>query len=130
MTGFPHFAVFRRHALWLLAFGLFAMVLQTLGGVGPRAVRPAGGSFQAEICTSRGLARAAAALPAGETPLPAGEDQDCCRLCVFGAPLLLADAMPDVAPAREFGRAFSAGRSPWPAAVARWSPPPRGPPPA
>ncbi len=128
MPRFPHFSAFRRHALWLLAVGLFAMVLQTLGGVGPRAVRPAGGGFQAEICTSRGLARAAAALPAGKTSLPAGDHQDCCRLCVFSAPLLLADAMPGVPPAPTFSGVFFASSFPSPTVIARWSQPPRGPP--
>ena len=128
MPRFPHFTLFRHRALWLLAIGLFVMVLQTLGGVGRGAVRLAGGGFQAEICTSRGWARAAAALPAGKTSLPAGDDQDCCRLCVFSAPLLLADAMPGVPPAPTFSSAFLAGSFPWPAVIARWSHPPRGPP--
>ena len=128
MTRFPHFAPFRRHALWLLAIGLFAMALQTLGGVGVGAVRPTGGGFLAEICTSRGLAKAAPALPAGKTSLPAGDHQDCCRLCVFSAPLLLADAMPAVPPAPTLSSSFVASSFPWPAVIARWSQPPRGPP--
>ena len=128
MTRFPHFPAFRRHALWLLALGLLAVALQTLGGVGPRAVRPAAGGFQAEICTSRGLAKVAPALLAGKTSLPASDHEDCCRLCVFSAPLLLADAMPGVPPAPTFSGAFFASSFPWPAVIARWSQPPRGPP--
>ena len=130
MTRFPHFSAFRRHAFWLLAIGLFALALQTLGGVGPRAVRPAGGSFQAEICTSRGLAGVAAVLPAGKTALPADDHQDCCRLCVSSAPLWLADTVPGVPPAPAFSSAFVASSFPWPAVIARWSQAPRGPPPA
>jgi hypothetical protein len=130
MHRFPRFSAFRRHAVWLLAIGLFAMALQTLGGAGLRTLRPVGGGFQAEICTSRGLVKATPALPAGTNSLPASDHQDCCRLCVFSAPLLLADAVPSVAPAPAFSGAFLASSLPWPTVIARWSELPRGPPPA
>ena len=130
MPRFPHFTLFRHRALWLLASGLFVMALQTLGGVGAGAVRLAGGGFQAEICTSGGLARAAAALPAGKTSLPASDHQDCCRLCVFSAPLMLAAAVLGAPPGPAFGSVLFASSFRWPVVIARWSQPPRGPPPA
>jgi hypothetical protein len=125
------FRPFRHSPAWLLAIGLFAMAMQAMGGIGfmPRAV--AGGGFQVEICTSKGVSKLAVALQSGQSSLPAVPDaghQDCCSLCAASAPLLLAAAVLGVPPAPTFSGAPRAGSLLPPTAVAWLSHPPRGPP--
>jgi hypothetical protein len=125
------FRPFRHSPAWLLAIGLFAMAMQAMGGIGLMPRMAAGGGFVVEICTSKGVAKLAAASQPGKTSLPnvpvAGH-QDCCTLCASSAPLLLADAALGVLPAPTFRGIFVANPSPRLPAVAWLSHPPRGPP--
>jgi|LakMenEpi03Aug12_release.lakeMendotaPanAssembly.Ray.scaffolds.fasta_scaffold1798101_1 hypothetical protein len=134
MRRSARFRLFRHSPAWLLAIGLFAMAMQAMGGIGlmPRAV--AGGGFQVEICTSKGVSKLAVALQSGQSSLPnvpnvpdAGH-QDCCSLCAASAPLLLAAAVLGVPPAPTFSGAPRAGSFLPPVAFAWLSHPPRGPP--
>ena len=131
MRRSARFRPFRHSPAWLLAIGLFAMALQAMGGSGlmPRAA--AGGGFQMEICTGKGVVKLAPASPSGRTSLPNVPDaghQDCCTLCAASAPLLLADVALGVPPAPTFRGGFAAPSSTRPAATAWLSRPPRGPP--
>jgi hypothetical protein len=122
------FRPFRYSPAWLLAIGLFAMALQALGGIGLMPRMAAGGGFEIEICTSKGVAKIATAAQPGKTSLPDAGHQDCCTLCAASAPLLLAGAMPGVPPAPTFGGILVANQHHRLPAVAWLSHPPRGPP--
>lgn len=131
MHRFTRFRPFRHSPAWLLAIGLFAMAMQAMGGIGLMP-RMAGGGFQVEICTSKGVSKLAVTSQSGQTSLPtnvpdAGH-QDCCTLCAAGAPLLLADTAPGVPPAPTFRGVLVAGPFLPPFALAWLSHPPRGPP--
>ena len=119
----------RRPPVWLLAIGLFAMAMQALGGSGVMP-RSSGGSFHVEICTSKGADKLASTLPSGKTSLPDSGHQDCCKLCVSSAPLLLPDVALGVPLAPTFRSIFFAGSFSHSPAFERLSPPLRGPPPA
>ena len=128
MRRSARFRPFRHSPAWLLAIGLFAMALQAMGGIGLMPRMAAGGGFQVEICTSKGVSKFAAASQSGRTSLPDSGHQDCCTLCAASAPLLLADAAIGVPPAPTFRSVFVAGLHLSPFAVAWLSHPPRGPP--
>ena len=128
MLRFDQLRRFRHAPFWLLAIGLFAMAMQTLGGIGIMPRSSAAGGFYAEICSSKGVGRVAAVLPAGKTHAPDSGHQDCCKLCAASAPLLLADLAIGVPPAPTF-RGMSAGNLvSRPSAQAWWAHSPRGPP--
>ncbi len=128
MRRFSRFRPFRHSPAWLLAIGLFAMAMQAMGGIGLMPRISAGGGFQVEICTSKGVSKLVAAAQSGQTSLPDAGHQDCCTLCAASAPLLLADTAPGVPPAPTFRGIFVAGPLLSPFAVAWLSHPPRGPP--
>lgn len=112
---------------WLLALGLFALVLQAMGGSGLMPRVSGDGGVQLEICTSKGVGKLALASQPGKTSLP-DAGQDCCTLCAASAPLLLADALPGVAPAPTSRGVVVAGSAPRLGAPSWLSHPPRGPP--
>ena len=62
MRRFARFRPFRHSPAWLLAIGLFAMALQAMGGSGLMPRFSAGGGFQMEICTGKGVSKLALAL--------------------------------------------------------------------
>jgi hypothetical protein len=131
MRRSARFRPFRHSPAWLLAVGLFAMAMQAMGGIGLMPRVSAGGGFQVEICTSKGVSKLAVASPSGQTSLPNVPDaghQDCCTLCAASAPLLLADAGLGVPPAPTFPGVPLAGTFPSPSVLAWLSHPPRGPP--
>ena len=131
MRRSARFRPLRHSPAWLLAIGLFAMAMQTMGGSGLMPRMAAGGGFQVEICTSKGVGKLAVAPQSGQTSLPDVPDvghQDCCTLCVASAPLLPAGAAPGVPPAPTFRSIFVANPFPRPSAAAWLSHPPRGPP--
>ncbi|NJD35622.1 MAG: DUF2946 domain-containing protein [Betaproteobacteria bacterium] len=128
MRRSARFRPFRHSPAWLLAFGLFAMALQAMGGSGLMPRVTAAGGVQMEICTSKGVGKLAIPLQPGRTSLPESGHQDCCTLCAASAPLLLADAALGVPPAPTFGDVFVAAAFLWPATLAWLSHPPRGPP--
>jgi hypothetical protein len=115
-------------AAWLLAFGLFAMAMTAMGGVGLMQTHAAGGGFLVEICSARGAGRIEFVPQSGESSLPAGSHSDCCQLCATSAPLLLADASLAVPPAPALGDTLAANPVSRLVASARLSHPPRGPP--
>ena len=119
---------FRQSPAWLFAIALFAMAMQAIGGSGIMPRNAAGGDFRAEICTSRPAGGVNPASRSGQPVLPDSGHQDCCSLCLAGAPVLLADAMPGVPPAPTFDSVFLSSPVPFPSTIARLSPPPRGPP--
>ena len=132
MPRSARFRPFRHSPAWLLAVGLFALALQAMVGSGLMPRFSAGGGFQVEICTGKGLGKLAVSSQPGRTSLPtnvpdAGH-QDCCSLCAASAPLLLADAILGVPPAPTFPGVPLAGTFLPPPAIAWLSHPPRGPP--
>jgi hypothetical protein len=95
----------RHRSAWLLALGLLAVALQALGGTGllrPGASAGTGEKFAAEVCTSHGVVKAAAAQLPGAGSQPATDAHDCCKLCAAGAPLLIAGIGIAVSPAPTF----------------------------
>jgi hypothetical protein len=122
------FRPFRHSPAWLLAIGLFAMAIQAMGGSGLMPRVAAGGGFQMEICTSKGVSKPVVASQSGQTSLPDGGHQDCCTLCAASAPLLLSAVALGVPPAPTFRGAFVASPFPRHSATAWLSHPPRGPP--
>jgi len=119
---------FRHRAAWLLACGLFAMAMQTLGGNGLMRQHSVAGGFYAEICTAAGLSKVDPARQSGNPSFPDGAHQDCCKLCAASAPLLTVDAILGVPPAPTFRGVLFASSFPHPSPFARLSHPPRGPP--
>lgn len=115
-------------AAWLLAFGLFAMAMTAMGGFGAMRPHAPGNGFYVEICSARGTGLTGLALPSGESSLPPGSQPDCCQLCAASAPLMLAGTALAVAPGPAIGSTRSAEPVSRPAAIARLSHPPRGPP--
>jgi hypothetical protein len=115
-------------AAWLLACGLFAIAMTAMGGVGLMRTHAAGGGFLVEICSAKGAGRIEFVSQSGERSLPGGSHSDCCQLCATGAPLLLADATLVVPTAPVLGDTLSADPVSRPAASARLSHAPRGPP--
>ena len=122
------FRPFRHSAAWLLAIGLFAMAMQAMGGIGLMPRVSAGGGFQMEICTAKGVGKLTLASQSGQTSVPDAGHQDCCTLCVASAPLLPADTALGVPPAPTFRSSFVASSILSPSARAWLSHPPRGPP--
>lgn len=123
-----HFRLFRLAPVWLLAIGLFAMAMQALGGIGLMPRSSGVGGFYAEICSSKGVGRVAAALPAGTTSLPDSGHQDCCKLCAASAPLLLTELAIGVPPAPTFSGVLLGSPFAQPFAHPWRLHPPRGPP--
>ncbi|MCK9380903.1 MAG: DUF2946 family protein [Sulfuritalea sp.] len=128
MLRSAHLLPFRHRAAWLLACGLFAMVMQAFGATGLVRHDSAAGGFYAEICTSKGLSKMDPARQPGSTSLPDSAHQDCCKLCAASASLLAVDAVLAVPPAPTVTKLFPASRSIPPTALAWVSHPPRGPP--
>lgn len=128
MLRSAHLLLFRHRAAWLLACGLFAMAMQAFGAIGLMRQNSAAGGFHTEICTSKGLSKMDPALQSGNTSLPDNSHPDCCKLCAASVPLLAVDAVLGVPPAPTFAKLFFEIRSLRPAAFARVSHPPRGPP--
>jgi Protein of unknown function (DUF2946) len=128
MRRSARFRPLRHSPAWLLAIGLFAMAMQAMGGSGLMPRMAAGGGFQVEICTSKGVGKPAVAPQPGQTSLPDAGHQDCCTLCVASAPLLPAGTAPGVPPAPTFHAVLVANPLLAPSAIARLSHPPRGPP--
>ena len=128
MRRSARFRPLRHSPAWLLAIGLFAMAMQAMGGSGLMPRMAAGGGFQVEICTSKGVSKFAAASQSGRTSLPDSGHQDCCTLCAASAPLLPADGAIGVPPAPTFRGDLAVPSSPRPAASAWLAHPPRGPP--
>jgi hypothetical protein len=128
MPPFAHLLSFRHRAVWLLAIGLFAMAMHAFGGSGRMRENSADGGFYAEICTSKGLSNINPAHRSGTTSPADNEHQNCCKLCGTSAPLLTADAALGVPSAPIFSGLFFALPAIRPAAIARVSHPPRGPP--
>ncbi len=128
MPAFADPLSFRRRAARLLAFGLLAVAMHALAGSGLMRVHSAGSGFFAEICTSKGTRPIDPAFAAGTLPSPDRGHQDCCTLCASGLPLLFAGAGIAVPPAPTFRSVFFSSPFPSPAAFARVSHPPRGPP--
>lgn len=108
MLRSAHFQPFRQAPVWLLAFGLFAMAMQVLGGIGIMPRSMASGSFLAEVCTSKGIVKRDLERQSGSSSLPDSGHQDCCVLCAASAPVLLAHASLGVPPAPTFRNAFIA----------------------
>ena len=121
----------RHRSAWLLALGLLAVALQALGGTGllrPGASAGTGEKFAAEVCTSHGVVKAAAAQLPGAGSQPATDAHDCCKLCAAGAPLLIAGIGIAVSPAPTFIPGTDSPNSAPPTLAVRTAHPPRGPP--
>ena len=128
MSRYARFPSFRHRAAWLFAIGLFAMAMHAFGGSGIMRPNSVASGFYAEICTSQGLSKLDPSGQSGIPPLPDGGHHDCCKLCVASAPLLPVDAVLGVPPAPTVAKVFFAACRLRPAAIARLSKPPRGPP--
>ena len=128
MLPSAHLPWFRHRAAWLLACGLFAMALQAFGGNGLLRQHSVAGGFYAEICTSAGLSKVDPARQPGGTSLPDSGHSDCCKLCAASAPVLAVDTVLGVSPAPTVATPLIESGFVRPAALARLSHPPRGPP--
>lgn len=115
-------------AAWLFAMGLFAMAMTAMGGFGAMRPHAPGNGFYVEICSARGAGLIGLALPSGERSLPPGSQSDCCQLCAASAPLMLAGTALAMPPGPAIRAIRSVDPVSRPAAIARLSHPPRGPP--
>ena len=128
-----------RRAWSLFVLGVLAVLMHTLAAIGligshqAMARGNADAGFSAAICsvvgTTANAASDTASIAGNTNPQPAnGNPHDCCKLCVAGAPLLLADAIAAVPPAPTFHAARMNVDTARPATAAWTAHPPRGPP--
>ena len=83
MLQSARFRSLRHSPALLLAIGLFAMAIQALGGIGLMPHLSAGGGFQLEICTSKGVSKVAVTPQSGQTSLPDSSHRDCCTCLLY-----------------------------------------------